>query len=310
MDDGDLYGYFLPHNIWHCYSLKIALWAAGELNLECEKAEIQAYYDDAITCLLDILERGSIKEEDGTRWIPGVPGKTCGSRWGAANAISPCGLLDPHHPLADGTLNKLEKELSKGGLPLNLGWMPNGLWVSIAIDNLSYTHLARGEEDKAEAYLYPTLNHGTPLYSWCEERMPEPGAEVISGDRQHLWTPVSMVRFIRDMLLMEESSTLHITRAIPRWWMGSGKKITVKRARTHWGIVNFLITRDTADRLILDLEFKDENFPENVIFHIRIPDGIEKITLDKTDGAKAFISKDKIMITPVSNNIKIYCSIK
>ncbi len=55
-------------------------------------------------------------------------------------------------------------------------------------------------------YFYSTLNHGTPLYNWCEERGQDPGALETSGDRQHLWTPVAAVRCLRDMILLENGA--------------------------------------------------------------------------------------------------------
>ena len=305
MDGNDLYGIFLPHNIWHCYVLKIALWSAKELGLKKEAAEAEKYCSDALQCILDSLERGSIKEANGTRWIPGVPGKTCGSRWGAANAIYPCGILEPHHPLADGTLKYLEKDLSRGGLPINLGWMPGGLWVSIATDNLSYAHLAREEEDKAEQYLYPTLNHGTPLFSWCEERMPEPGASQVSGDRQHAWTPLTVSRFIRDALIMEDKDILHICRATPRWWLEPGQEIRVNNAPTHFGRISFSIQRSAQDELSAKIQLKGKRKPGQMILHCRIPETGKTFVIMESKGAEACTAGDKITLTPHSNSISV-----
>ncbi len=130
-----------------------------------------------------------------------MPGKTSGSRWGVLNALFPCGLLPPDHELITGTLRNIESQLSPGGIPVNTGWMADGMWVAITLDNMAEAHLARGKGDAAAEYLYATLNHGTPLYTWCEERGQEPGTTKITGDRQHLWTPVAVVRAVRDCLV-------------------------------------------------------------------------------------------------------------
>ena len=305
MDGNDLYGIFLPHNIWHYFVLTTALWAAGELGMKKEIAEIEVYRKDFHTCLLSSIEKGSIRENDGTRWIPGVPGKTTGSRFGVANAIYPCKVIEPFHPLATGTLSYLERSLSQGGLPINLGWMPGGLWVSIAIDNLSYAHLARGEEDKAEQYLYPTLNHGTPLFSWCEERMPEPGAAQVSGDRQHAWTPLAVSRFIRDALLMEDGDILHLCRATPRWWLEPGQEIKVTNAPTHWGRINFSVKRPEQDKLAVRIRLKGKRKPGQMILHCRIPATDRKIAVKNIKGGFAAVDDNKIVINPELNSIII-----
>ena len=65
---------------------------------------------------------------------------------------------------------------------------------------MAQAHLARGNGDATAEYLLATLNHGTPLYTWCEERGQEPGTNKISGDRQHLYTPVALLGLVRDAL--------------------------------------------------------------------------------------------------------------
>ena len=187
-NDGDLYGIFFPHNIWAVYADRCSLEVAEVLGKTQDIVELKKIYQIACADLLTAMERGSIREKD-YRWIPGVPEKTEGSRWGALNAAFPCRLLPPNHELITGTLKKIESNISKGGQPIHTGWMADGAWVAITLDNIAEMHLARGNGDPVAKYLYSTLNHGTPLYTWCEERGQEPGTPKISGDRQHLWTP-------------------------------------------------------------------------------------------------------------------------
>ena len=149
---------------------------------------------------MQAMDRGAI-QEDGYRWIPGVPGNSGGSRWGVLYAAFLCRLLPPEHELITGTIRKFESRMSPGGLPIHTGWMKDGMWVAITLDNLAEVLLMRNEGDAAARYLYAVLNHGTPLFSWCEERGQEPGAKECSGDRQHLWTPVAVGRFLRDAMV-------------------------------------------------------------------------------------------------------------
>jgi len=260
MDGDDLFGVFLPSNEWHCYILQTAVWAAKELGLDGIEKEAESYYGDALACTLDAMERGAIAEPDGSRWIPGVPDKTCGSKFSATCAIYPHRIIDPHGELANGTMGKLTDVLSPGGVPVGMGWMKEGCWVATAIDTISYAAMERGENDLAASFLYPTLNHGTPLFSWCEERMPEPGTEVTSGDRQHTWTPLSVNRFVRDSLIMEDGDTLHICRASQRHWLMDGKRIAVRNANTHWGKVDFSLERN-GDKVGFELTFNEAAKP-------------------------------------------------
>jgi hypothetical protein len=248
-DGEDLYGVFLPHNCWAVYADRMTCEAADILGKSGEIEALKKIRDTALADLLTALDKGAITEGD-YRWIPGVPGKTCGSRWGALNALMPCGIVKTDDPLITGTMKKLRANMSQGGLPLNTGWMANGLWVAIALDNLAEAHLLRGEGDEAADLLYATLNHGTPLYTWCEERAPEPGAAETTGDRQHLWTPVAVVRAVRDSFLLEEDNVLQMAPGVPRSWLATGKPVGIAAAPTHFGEVSFDMTWDKTKNVV------------------------------------------------------------
>jgi hypothetical protein len=243
MNDGDMYGVFLPHNIWAVYADRIALEAAQILGRSQDIDELRRIYETAHRDLLAALDRGAIREKD-YRWIPGVAGKTSGSRWGVLNALHPCALLPADHELVTGSLRKIESAMSPGGIPMNTGWLADGMWVAITLDNVAEVHLARGNGDAAAKYLYATLNHSTPLYTWCEERGPEPGSSKCTGDRQHLWTPVAVVRAIRDCLVMEEGGGLHLALGTDRRWLASGKPVGIERGASHFGNVSFSMQYD------------------------------------------------------------------
>lgn len=289
-DGDDLYGVFIPHNIWALSADRASLEAAEILGKTADVELLRGIYERGRFDLLQALERGAI-QADGYRWIPGVPGKTCGSRWGALNALFPCGLLPPNHELIEGTLRHLRANMSPGGLPLNTGWMPNGLWVAIALDNLAEAHLVRGEGDPAADLLYATLNHATPLYTWCEERGPEPGAKETTGDRQHLWTPVSVVRALRDMLVMEDGATLHLARGTHRAWLAGGEPVGIHAAPTPFGRVSFTMTYDAAAGIVRGQVSFPAQTPSNqkklerAVLDIRLPGGVQVRAVNPESGA-------------------------
>src|SRR5260370_17321984 len=127
--------------------------------------------------------------------------------------------MEADDPLLTGSLKKIEHSISAGGQPVHTGWMEDGAWVGISLDNVAETHLLLGNGDAAIGYLYSSLNHATPLYTWCEERGLEPGTKKTSGDRQHLWTPVAVLRFLRDPMGMEQKVPLHLRHDTARAWL-------------------------------------------------------------------------------------------
>ena len=274
-NDASLYGVFIPHNIWAVYADELTLEAAQILDRKAEAAEVRTIYEAGRADLVDTLRRGAIAE-NGFKWIPGVAGKTTGSRWGALNATYPFRLLAPDDELITGTIRKMESKISPGGIPMHTGWMEEGMWVAITLDNLAETLLLRGESDAVARYFYATLNHATPLYSWCEERGPEPGATKIVGDRQHLWTPIAVIRLLRDMLVFENGDTLHLARGADRSWLARGPLGGAGFA-SHFGPVAYTLTLVDAQHVSGEINLTAGREPAKLQAHIRLPGG-KKIT--------------------------------
>lgn len=273
-DDDDMYGIFFPHNIWAVYADRCSLEAAKILGKTKDVEELTKLYETAWTDLMTAIERGVIQEK-GYRWIPGTPGKTTGSRWGVLNITSPCGLLPPDHELVTGTLRHIEANMSKGGMPLNTGWMSDGTWVAITLDNVAEAQLARGNGDAAAKYLYATLNHGTPLHTWCEERGADPGTSKCTGDKQHLWTPVAVARLVRDMLVIESGDGLNLASGADRHWLASGKPVGVTDAPTHFGPVSYRMQYDaTNSKVTGEATFTPDSTAAWAVLHIRLPNGL------------------------------------
>ena len=285
MNDGDLYGVFLPHNIWAVYADRLAVDAAKTLGRDAETAELDKIYQTARTDLLQAIDRGAIKA-DGYRWIPGVPGKTSGSRWGVLNALTPCGLLPGDHELITGTLRYIESQMSPGGMPIHTGWMADGMWVAISLDNLAEAHLARGNGDAAAKYLYASLNHGTPLYTWCEERGQEPGTNKCSGDRQHLWTPVAVVRAIRDSMVLEDNDGLQLAVGTDRSWLGCGQPLGIADAPSRLGRVSYQMEYNAGQSQVTGrLTLADDATAAWAVFHVRLPSPLRVTEVNAESGA-------------------------
>ena len=283
-DDNDLYGVFLPHNIWAVYADAMTAAAAEILGKDEDLPELRRIYQVGLADLLEAIQQGAIPE-DGYRWIPGVASKTSGSRWGVLNAAFPCAVLPAGHDLISGTIRKIESRISPGGIPVHTGWLKDGMWVAITLDNLAEVLLMRDQGDEAARYLYATLNHGTPLYSWCEERGQEAGSAECTGDRQHLWTPVAVGRFIRDALVMEDGDTLHLGRGAARQWLGSGEPLGVSDACTHFGKVSYRIQYDAAAGKVTGEVHFPETPPDCILLHLRLPGGLRAAAVNPASTA-------------------------
>ena len=309
-NDGDLYGVYFPHNIWAVYADRLALEAATILGKDDDLKELRRIYDTGRKDLLTALERGAIAE-NGYRWIPGVPGKAGGSRWGALNALTPTGLLPADHDLITGTLRKIESNISKGGQPQHTGWLADGAWVAITLDNIAEAHLARGNGDAAAAYLYSTINHATPLYTWCEERGPEPNSTTCTGDRQHLWTPVAVVRCIRDCMVREDGDGLQLALGAPREWLGSGRPVGVTNAPTHFGPVSYRLQYDAAKGSITgEVTFPKRTLPTAVTLYLRLPGGLKAVSVNPEAKAELLTDLGALRWQSPKGTVKFVAQVK
>ncbi len=302
MNDDDTYGIFIPHNIFSVYADRCTLEAAEILGKTGDIAELTRIFETAHKDLLTSMDRGAIKEND-YRWIPGVPGKTSGSSWGSLYAVSPCKLIDPNHELVTGTIRRIECNISKGGQPLHNGWMADGSWIAITLDNVAEAKLAQGNGDAAVSYLYSSLNHGTPLLTWCEERGQEPGTEKTSGDRQHLWTPVAVVRILRDMFVLEGDKGLNLAVGTDRDWLASGETVGITNACSHYGKLSYQMKYDKqTSKVSGEINFADQTSASWINMNIRLPKGLKVVAVNS--GTKATVLPDGVGIrwnAPTSN---------
>ena len=269
----DYFGVFYTHNVLSVFADALSVDAAEILGESDPLPELRRIHESAADDLRASLRKGAIHEDD-FEWIPDSAGNPLGSRWGALYAFYPTRLLQGEDSLVSGTLEKIERNISPGGQPLHTGGLEHGAWVAITLDMVAEAHLALGHGDTAIAYLYSSLNHGTPMYTWCEERGLEPGTKETSGDRQHLWTPVAVVRFLRDALVLEQPDGLHLGLATARSWLQQGQTVGVRQAPTHFGVVTYQIKSDVENGMIrTEITPPDREQPKAIILHLRHPDG-------------------------------------
>jgi hypothetical protein len=292
-DGADLYGVFYMHNIWAVYADSLTLWAAKVLNRPEYINELEAIYHKGRNDLVTAMERGKITEPDGTEWLSASPGKVGGSRWGILNVLYPTGILPNGNKLVEGTLKYVERNMSIGGIHVHTGWQKDGMWVALSLDNFAEAYLYRRETEKASKLLYATINHGTPFYTWCEERGQEPGSTTTSGDLEHLWTPVALVRYIREALVLEDGDSLHLALGADSIWVNSHKNIGVEDAPSPFGKISYTYRYDsTQARIIGKLKFtRSYGKKFTVVLHTGIKEGL--LLSGVTKHSKASIGKDR-----------------
>ena len=301
MNGTDYYGVFYPGNFLAVAADGLTLEAAKILGKKDDMALLEEIYETAKADLIKSA-KANLKKEDGIEYIPGIAKAENTSLFGCLFAYYPAEILGKDDALIQGAVQLFEtRKKSEGGLPVGTGWMKNGLWVAMALDNIAAAYLRMGEYEMASAYFYPVLNHASPFVTWCEERGTEKNTPEKSGDSQHLWTPVAVCQFLGDMMAMESQNCLHIACATPRSWLAGGRKIGVKNALTHCGKLDFLIEHNMDGTISITLS-SERNLDVPVEIHVRLP--LQNYSLEIVSGAcgaeAAIISNESFKIAPTA----------
>jgi len=307
MNGTDYFGVFYTHNIMAVYADDLTVQAAEALGETGELAALRKIHDTAVNDLRAALRKGAIHEAD-YQWIPDSAGNLTGSRWGALYTLTPSGMLEPDDPLVMGTLKKIEHNISPGGQPVHTGWMEDGAWVACTLDYVAQAHLALGHGDTAISYLYSSLNHGTPLYTWCEERGQEPGSKKTSGDRQHLWTPVAVVLFLRNAMVMEQPDGLHLALGSARSWLRQGGAVGIRQAPTHFGDVSYRIESDLDKGVIrAEIEPPVREQPKQIVLHLRHPlrKPMQRVTVNGKPTQDFDAERELVRLAPGTETLKV-----
>jgi hypothetical protein len=87
-----------------------------------------------------------------------------------------------------------------------------------------------------------------------------------------LWTPLAVVRYVRDAMVLERGTTLHLAAGTARSWLEPGKSVGINGAPTHFGNVSYRITSD-AEKATLRAEITPptRKAPSAIVLHLRHP---------------------------------------
>jgi hypothetical protein len=160
------------------------------------------------------------------------------------------------------------------------------------------TELKRGDPRKTLLGFWSMLAFGMTrdTYSGVECTTIATGAN--SWTLPHLYSCTQQLRLLRNMILREDGRTLRIGDAIPRAWLGDGKKIDVRNAPTRFGDVSFSIaSKAKLDHITVRLSPPTRSAPDLVRVTLRHPAAkpIRSVTLDGKPWKR--FTKDSVEIT-------------
>ena len=200
-----------------------------------------------------------------------------------------CGLLEPHDPMVGAMLDYFEDRF----------FLSTPLQSRVDLDRLAEDWFNLGGFEKLqpyyvhyqEAYLrrdqipnflrgfYNTLASiaDPQTLTFCEE------LHFLGGEPHKTHEEAWFFHQLRDMLLMEVGTELHLARGIPRRWLESGQQIGVQSAPTYFGRVSYQISASPDLQSILaDVELPGEQPRSRTTLRLRHPSQkpIKRVTMN------------------------------
>lgn len=309
------------------------------------EAEAEAYRND----LLAALERSIaltpvMRVQDGTyhSYIPfavyvrgpaedpswgWMRSSICASYWdlsqSAATTISPAGVLPPSDRRVQGYLDILEDRLDQVWTKSFAPWIKLFDGMSPKTGDEWYYFGGVGQQAGFERRMsiYLETDDFAPFLralsvGYAAEVVPGTGYTFMEGpphyaaENKIFEEAAFLVRF-RAMLIADSGPTLWLTRAVPRAWLEQGKKICVKNAPTHFGIVSYEIVSDVAHgKIDATVELPSRNPPKEVVLRLRHPQStpIKSVTVNGQPWKDFDSSAETIRLRDLKGVVKVEAS--
>ncbi|MCC6126841.1 MAG: hypothetical protein IT426_17900 [Pirellulales bacterium] len=186
----------------------------------------------------------------------------------AAPLISPAGLLSPDDVRVQGYLDVLEDRLLLENANVgNRPWFDAGWQYQGGLERTANMHLLG---DDVSVFLRSFLN------CYAVDILPNDGyifnEHAVHGPPDKIFEEAAFLERFRNLLVMEQGDSLWIARAAPRAWFEQGRKISVKNAPSHFGVLSYEIVSDVdRGKINATVEMPARNPPQAVLLRIRHP---------------------------------------
>jgi len=291
LEDVQDYWYWLATNVstvWGFDALVDALADYSHPEAERLQEEAQAYHKDVLRGVRESRIRAPVvRLRDGT-YVPKYPsrlyerGRCVGwirETLEGSLCLLLTGLVSPDSPQARWIMKDYEDNLYISedygySIPVfDKFWFSRGgfsMQSNLLDSPMPYMHM-----DLVKHYLRAYFNAFTAAYfpeiRMCNEHaLPELGYPA--GDHFKTSDEANSTYWLRLMFIYEDGKNLHLGRAIPRYWLKDGKKVSITGAATHFGRMSFTIeSRSEQDEIEALVVPPLRNRPEKIYVRLRHP---------------------------------------
>jgi hypothetical protein len=260
-DNEDISGHVTGHNFWALIGLKNMIAVAQGLGRHDDARLFGDEYDDLHKALR--LRLQAMSQLSGGFIPPGLD-TLGGNDWGNMLSVYPEMILDPHDPLVTATLQMTRAKYQEGIMTYG-----NGRWLHhyLTMKNTE-TEVIRGDQKTALEEFYALLLHTSATHTGFEFFILPWGTRDFGMNlAPHGWFSAKFRALLRNMLVREQHSTLHLFSCISPEWVGEGKSISLQRAPTYFGSVGAEF-HSTGNGATIALQHSWTRRPDSLIIHL------------------------------------------
>lgn len=236
---------------WNLLGLKMFYETAAWLGEEEAAREWQAEYTDFRQALERAAARDLRRDQQGHPYLANFMGAAATNDlpqrglWSFCKAIYPGQLFASDDPIARGTLEMLQAT-EQQGMVVGTGWHESGIWSYFA-SFYAHAWLWLGAGDKAGTLLRAFAEHAAPTLVWCEEHSLVGEKYKKIGDMPHAWSGSEFVRLVRNLLVLERGTELHLFEGLPQAWCAPGMQTQMQEIHTYFGKLTLCLEFATDD---------------------------------------------------------------
>ncbi len=315
-DNEEISGHYTGHSFWALLGLKYAVSMAKAMGREDDAARWQKIHDDYKANFLKQL-RALAAKADG--YIPpGMESVTDGNDWAnASGGLYPFEALAKDDPLARSTLELVRDNNYQEGIMTYGGnaWVakqqkqagsaePHGTLHHYETFYVTEGNTVLGEQRKVIEDLYSILVHTSSTNAGFEFGIPAWSTrDPRSNFTPHGWFAARYMEQIRNLLVREEGTEVHLASALAPLWVRPGRQVKVTDAPTFFGSIGYTLdSRESGATLSLTPHWKEHAGPTAVVFHIPWFVTAESATVD---GKPAAIANGAIALPPDARTVEI-----
>ncbi|MGZ4816863.1 MAG: hypothetical protein ACXVZV_15725, partial [Terriglobales bacterium] len=263
-DNEDITGHVTGHNFWALAGLKNVIFVARSLGKVEDAQNYMVEFNEYKAALQQALKK--ITAETGGYMPPGLD-KVGGQDWGNMLAVYPEQILDPMDRMVTATLQATRGKYQEGIMTYG-----DGRWLHhyLTLKNTE-TEIIRGDQQMAVEELYALLLHTSSTHAGFEFCIfPWGDRDFANNLSPHGWFSAKFRTALRNMMVREQGNDLHLLSVVSPEWTKPGRTISVKRAPTNFGVVNFDVTF-TDNGASLKLQAPCQELPGSTAGRVCIP---------------------------------------